>query len=257
MLIIMKIFLSFLTFLIWFTSNVASQNFVVLIGDSVELKVVVPSGQIQWQQSTDSVIWTDILGFTNSVHVFAATSSATNKMFYRAKITDTLCPLATPVFSSIICQKIITSTAQVVVGDWFRGGIVFYVDGTGHGLIAPTQNQSSSISWGCNGTYIGTSISDGAANTVAIMAGCSTRPIAASLCGDLVLNGYSDWYLPSKTELANLYLQKEVVGGFTSNYYWTSYEGTGVYAYRHHFGTGQQDNVYKYANYFVRCIRAF
>lgn len=253
----MKNFIVLISILVLCSTIAKSQNFVVLVGDSVELKVVVPTGLVQWQQSTDSIIWTDIVGYTNSVHVFAAISSPTNRMFYRAKITDTLCPLATPVFSSIIRQKIIISTSQVVVGDWFRGGIVFYIDGTGHGLIAPPQNQSTSIQWGCNGTLIGTSISDGATNTVAIMAGCSTRPIAASLCGDLVLNGYSDWYLPSRSELGNLYPQKAVVGGFTSNYYWTSYEGTGVYAYRQHFGTGYQDNVYKYANYYVRCIRAF
>ncbi len=253
----MKKFIVLICILILYNSSTKSQNFVVLIGDTVELKVVVTTGLIQWQQSTDSVLWTDIVGYTNSVQVFAATSSTTNKIFYKAKITDTLCPLTTPIFSSIICHKIISSTSQVVVGDWFRGGIVFYVDGAGHGLIAPPQNQSTSIQWGCTGTSIATSVSDGASNTMAIMAGCSTRPIAASLCGDLVLNGYSDWFLPSRNQLGYLFVQKTVVGGFTSNYFWTSYQGDGTYAYRQHFGTGYQDNVYKYANHYVRCIRAF
>ena len=37
------------------------------------------------------------------------------------------------------------------------------------------------------------------------MAGCPTAGIAARLCGDLVLGGYSDWYLPAKNELEVLY----------------------------------------------------
>jgi len=41
---------------------------------------------------------------------------------------------------------------------------------------------------------------------------------------------YGDWYLPSKFELNLLYLQKTVVGGFASTYYWSSTESDTIYA---------------------------
>jgi hypothetical protein len=57
------------------------------------------------------------------------------------------------------------------------------------------------------------------------MNGCSEAGIAARICGDLVLNGYSDWYLPSKDELNKLYINRVAIGGFANNYYWSSTEG--------------------------------
>ena len=33
------------------------------------------------------------------------------------------------------------------IGDSYQGGIVFYLDGSGGGLIAATSNQSSGIAW--------------------------------------------------------------------------------------------------------------
>ena len=42
-------------------------------------------------------------------------------------------------------------------------------------------------------------------------------------CDNLVLNGFSDWHLPTKEELNQLYLNKEKVGGFAfDDYYWSS-----------------------------------
>ena len=49
---------------------------------------------------------------------------------------------------------------------------------------------------------------------------------AKTACDELILNGYSDWYLPSKEELNALYvnLNKLGVGGFVGYYYWSSAE---------------------------------
>jgi hypothetical protein len=146
------------------------------------------------------------------------------------------------------------------IGQSYGGGIIFYIDGTGqHGLISATSDQSSGAQWGCFGTLIGgtgTAIGTGQANTTAIVNGCSTPGIAAQICDALVLNGYSDWFLPSKDELNQMYIQKTVIGGFI-DYYWSSSEKNAGGAWYQYFPNGAQDYNNKYTTYYVRAVRAF
>ena len=107
------------------------------------------------------------------------------------------------------------------------GGIVFYITNGGlNGLEAAPVDQSNGVIWGCYGVDIagayGTEVGTGNANTVAIVNGCSEPNFAAKAAADYIYNGYSDWFLPSKDELDLLYQQRNVVGGFTSNSYWSS-----------------------------------
>ncbi|MES2646457.1 MAG: hypothetical protein V4717_06250 [Bacteroidota bacterium] len=86
------------------------------------------------------------------------------------------------------------------------GGIVIYMDATGlHGIIAASEDQSATAIYGCLGLNItgavNSAIGTGQANTNVIMAACGTPGLAASICDALVLNGKSDWYLPSRDEL--------------------------------------------------------
>jgi hypothetical protein len=116
------------------------------------------------------------------------------------------------------------------IGKIFGGGVIFYLDNTGqHGLICATSDQIQGVRWN-NGTVllIGTStlVGTGQSNTSAIVNAQGAGIYAASICDQLVLNGYTDWFLPSIDELQLIYNQKAVIGGFTGpyEYYWSSSE---------------------------------
>jgi len=99
----------------------------------------------------------------------------------------------------------------------------------------------------------------GQANTTAIVNVQGAGSYAAQLCNDLVLGGYSDWYLPSKDELNKLYLNKVAIGGFGSiqDWYWSSSEANLYDAWYQIFASGGQapNNKNNYRR--VRAVRAF
>lgn len=174
------------------------------------------------------------------------------------------------VFNGVIWTNISGDQASgmPVVGDFGGGGVVAYILQSGdpgyiagetHGLIAASADQSTGVSWGCIGTTIGgtsTSLGSGQMNTTAIVNGCMNPSIAANLCNTLVLNDYSDWYLPSKDELEKLFLNQIAIGGFAAEFYWSSSEDSSVTAWGHHFG-GVPNAFGKSNPYRVRAVRSF
>ena len=161
-------------------------------------------------------------------------------------------------FSNQVCPIV---PGGYAFGDTVGGGLVFYVDATGqHGLVCAPSDQGI-FEWGCYGTDIvgtSTAFGTGQANTNLILSGCSTRPIAASVCDDLVLNGYSDWYFPSMDELQLMYsnLHVQGIGGFNS-FYWSSSQDNPDYAWYMNFGVGNVYNDGKHGSNQVRAVRAF
>ncbi len=156
------------------------------------------------------------------------------------------------------------------IGDYVQGGVVFYLDGNGGGMVCAITDQSASSQWGCIGINIngadGTAIGTGAQNTAYIVAGCSTSGIAAHICYTLTLNGYTDWFLPSKDELNEMYLNKAAIDfTATSNggtaladaEYWGSTEFDANYASEQLFSNGIQDDWLKFGDIRVRAVRAF
>ena len=168
------------------------------------------------------------------------------------------------VFSLLLalgCSK--SDKVKLKVGQAYQGGIIAYVDATGkHGLIAALNDQSTTgIQWGDYGTYIGATgliIGTGKSNTTNIVQFLGAGNYAAKLCDDLVLNGYSDWFLPSKDELNELYKNKELIGDFANAHYWSSSETNANYAWGQHFSTGYLYNFNsKHYTYRVRAVRTF
>jgi hypothetical protein len=152
------------------------------------------------------------------------------------------------------------------VGQNFGGGIVFYVDSTGqHGLVCAPFDQGTSP-WGLNGVDVqGTStiVGAGALNT-SIMVGYGIS--AATLCDTLVLNGYSDWFLPSIYELqlmcTNLHLFGLGSFGLASIGYRLSYWSSSQYNPGNALNTDFTTNgvvgpFYKTSYLQVRAVRAF
>jgi len=160
-----------------------------------------------------------------------------------------------------------SGATTVSVGQSALGGVIAYILQSGdtgydanvqHGLVATTADISTSAEWGCQGTTISTStaIGTGNQNTINIMANCATAGIAARLCGDLVQGGYSDWYLPSKDELYQLYLNRTAIGGWSpvTTRYWSSTASSPNFVW---FQQEYQSVDYKYATYYVRAVRSF
>lgn len=178
------------------------------------------------------------------------------------------------VFNGTAWTNMIGGTASVVpsytIGQAALGGKIAYILQPGdpgydanvqHGLIAAESDQGTA-EWGCINYSIagaqGEAIGTGNQNTIGIMNVCSTAGIAARICGDLVLNGYSDWYLPSKDELNKLYINRVAIGGFGNVNYWSSSEpNSSADAWYHYFADGNPYYGPKNNSLNVRAIRAF
>jgi hypothetical protein len=149
------------------------------------------------------------------------------------------------------------------------GGLIFYdkgsySDGWRYMEVAPAD-QSTGIQWS-NGSDIdtgatATAIGNGFANTNMIIVAQGVIPTnyAAGLARVSNVGGYSDWFLPSKDELAAMYTNLALagVGSFTGDTYWSSSEGGGLYAWTHRFSDGVQNPNRRFINYRVRAARSF
>ncbi len=159
-----------------------------------------------------------------------------------------------------------TGAKPLAIGDFYEGGVIFYLDGNGGGLVCAVQDQADGVAWSGNTSTLvtgagATSETDGAANTKAIVLDNSEENKAATLCIAYRGGEFDDWFLPSKDELGlmyiNLHKQDTPIGNFTNTYYWSSSEYGSDYAWNQFFSIGIQTSNYKYGASFVRAVRAF
>jgi hypothetical protein len=111
------------------------------------------------------------------------------------------------------------------------------------------------ITTGATGTALGT----GNNNTNIIVSAQGNGNYAAKFCSDLILNGYSDWYLPSLNELSKLFANQSVIGGFGLSNYWSSSENFYYPAWYQDFTNGIQSYYLQFVNtvFQVRAVRSF
>ena len=116
-----------------------------------------------------------------------------------------------------------------------------------------------------------TGIGTGQANTTALVSAMgseaytgstgttTTANYAARLCDTYTVGIHGDWFLPSKDELNQMYLnlKNEGIGGFSVEYYWSSSEYNADYAWSQYFNYGYQYTYNRYYNSRVRPVRAF
>jgi hypothetical protein len=136
----------------------------------------------------------------------------------------------------IFLNSVVVSHAQIKhsIGEKFGGGIVFDISNDSiHGLIAETVDQGK-----CNFLETTTIVKNGIHNSDGKV--------------------FNDWRLPDGSELIKLYEKRSIIGGFSSNFYWSSeLKGSGG-AWCRDFSIGEE---YKWVSRsticYVRAIRSF
>jgi hypothetical protein len=167
----------------------------------------------------------------------------------------------------------IGGTPPPAIGDLRDGGVVFWVDGNGGGLVCALSDYATPVEWGCSNLDLpsvpnvaynggnpvgsGAEIGDGESNTTGILADCSSAPAALA-----PRTFGSEWFLPSINELLEMYINKttlEAVPEFSafSSAYWSSSESGVNHAWLQIVSNGDQFPNNKSLAYYVRAVRAF
>jgi hypothetical protein len=205
---------------------------------------------------------TRVLTFTTAGNCVVRVTAATTSNYLTGYIDATF---------TVTDPTCATGGACIVGNTGPGGGKVFYVHASGtfacgatlasqcKYLEAAPSDHSSQVAWCSNITsslgVTATGIGSGMSNTTTADSTCPSGAI--QVAADYANNSKTDWHLPSKDELAQLYIQRITVGGFTANYYYSSSEGVDNDAWAQYFGDGNQLCFYKLASFYVRPVRAF
>ncbi len=149
------------------------------------------------------------------------------------------------------------------------GGIIFITpstsgNSTGKYFEAAPADLGTELAWcsditnllGVSKTTIGT----GALNTAEMLLTCTSGAafsVDAYISPTYNSTTYSDWFLPSKDELNQLYSNKSTIGGFATSSYWSSSEKAAGSAWCQYFRLRlQYDDVKDGLNH-IRPVRTF
>jgi len=162
------------------------------------------------------------------------------------------------------------------------------LDGLNKAWESPNDNVIESGNYAATDLYTGYNNLNGNASKTAANYAPSAKYVAAKYCADLVMNGFSDWYLPSSSEMCAMvrsgnYCQSILYGcvagsgeagataalnsctnaaplikGFTNaNPYWQSTEFDNSYVKYIDATSGEMMSSDKSNSFRVRCVRRF
>ena len=154
---------------------------------------------------------------------------------------------------------------SLTIGQEYGGG--FYIgditdDGVKYHLIVAPKETGEAIRKWIDTAVVATSKTNGLSNTIAILSEQITTYPAAQFCRDLITGGYTDWYLPSKDELAVAWKANKALAAvgeaFAVYYFWSSTEYSAPDAWFQYFYSGDPGFQYNYTKtngYYVRAFR--
>ena len=175
------------------------------------------------------------------------------------------------------------------IGDYYQGGVVFYLDSFGGGLIVdivdiPNPNPMGNTSldsllsrWGNYSTHVpGTSypsIGSGIINTQNFITFYNSGNFAVHQCVNSNNQGFNDWYLPSKNELEEIFTHRVLIDSVAFNNgghlfddfaplypYWSSTESPSTTDFRYSYAVFSSNFTVlrgKILEYKVRAVRSF
>lgn len=175
--------------------------------------------------------------------------------------------------STFDCQNIgdVCSDGTVRAGTSPDGNIAMYTTRCELGQTwdgSTCTGSSSNITWNASFAHTDYTVSgatnsdDGDGNTALLLTvdADGTEPgvqphDAAVACDTLVSDGHSDWYLPARNELWEMYDNRTAIGNFTNTQTWSSTESGINSAFRIDFSSGSNAAATKNGSLRVRCVR--
>jgi len=254
----------------------------VRLGQSLQFSAVVNGAG----NPPQAVLWSLIGNVSNtSINANGLLSVGSNETASSLRVIAT-----SAIDYSVSGSTYVIITAVGTIGP--GGGYIFYDNGKNANedgwryLEAAPADSEFIAPWGLFNIpiyYTSTAIGSGRTNTANIVSHLNSNGEtgkAAQLCDALTINGYSDWFLPSKNELNEMYLHLrlngnigcfDISGDHFLGAYWSSsahYQNpisapeTLRHTWLQYFINGEQGSyyyfgIYRYLSIRVRAIRAF
>lgn len=195
--------------------------------------------------------------YSSSNPAVASVSGNTITVAGVGQTTITATQAASGSFSSATVSatfEVLPQGAPLKLGQWYQGGIIFYLNAANGGMIISDQEVAYTPWSSGKLVIVGTELplGTGLSNTDKIITSMGGEgDYAAWKARNYKGGGHSDWYLPSVEDLAIIRSRMDMIGGMKQTNYWCSTEynisqtGTGTpisHAYFIYFGPYLKDS---------------
>ena len=246
------------------------------------LNVQNASVEVQYRANivSDTVTTALLTGGRTNVAVTTPRQNTSNESVSVAQVTQASpAPAITPVQQQVPQASVAPPTPTYRIGDTGpAGGLIFFDKGNNSGgwryLEAAPVAYETTAQWRHNSGALGEDmpriigntpreIGMGYTNTQNIMRHFNQHGggfgLAIQVCNELVVNGFSDWFLPSLDELNFMYgnLNRRGLGGFRNEWYYSSTIVNNGFPARVNFANGEPSEGDSGTSRRVRAVRRF